>query len=89
MKTNLSLELRVSVDVGCHSHNGAIGLSTGEILDDFSIAHDPDGFRQFFSHIEKQERKLGYPVAVAMEGFNGYARPVDYRGKTYGVSLFA
>jgi len=88
MKTNLSLELRVSVDVGCHSHNVAIGLSPGEILDEFSIAHDPEGFRQFFSHIEKQERKFGYPVAVAMEGFNGYARPLDTLVRARDYRLF-
>jgi len=41
MKKNLPLELRVGVDVGCHSHNVAIGLSTGEILEEFSIAHEP------------------------------------------------
>jgi hypothetical protein len=44
MKKNLPLELRVGVDVGCHSHNVAIGLSSGEILEEFSIAHNPEGF---------------------------------------------
>ena len=68
---NLSLELRVSVDVGCHSHNVAIGLSTGEILDEFSIVHEPEGFRKFFSRIEKQERKFACPVSVAMENSPG------------------
>ena len=77
MRKNLSLELRIGVDVGCCSHNVAIGLSTGEILEEFAISHEPEGFRQFFSRIEKHERKLGYPVAVAMEGYNGYARPLD------------
>jgi len=37
MKSNHVLELRVGVDVGCHNHNVAIGLSTGEILEEFSI----------------------------------------------------
>lgn len=88
MKTNLSYELRVSVDVGCHNHSVAIGLSTGEILDEFSIAHEPEGFRQFFSRIEKQERKFGYPVSVAMEGFNGYARPLDSLVRARDYRLF-
>ena len=88
MKTNLSNELRVSVDVGCHNHSVAIGLSTGEILDEFSIAHEPEGFRQFFSRIEKQERKFGYPVSVAMEGFNGYARPLDTLVRAHDYRLF-
>jgi len=88
MKMNLSHELRVSVDVGCHNHSVAIGLSTGEILDEFSIAHEPEGFRQFFSRIEKQERKFGYPVSVAMEGFNGYARPLDTLVRARDYRLF-
>ncbi len=71
MKENLPLELRVGVDVGCHSHNVAIGLSTGEILEEFSIIHHQEGFRQFFSRIEKNEKIYGCPVAVAMEGYKG------------------
>jgi hypothetical protein len=50
------LELRVGVDVGCHSHNVAIGLSSGEILDEFSVSHNPEGFRLFFSRVEIQEK---------------------------------
>lgn len=47
------LELRVGVDVGCYSHNVAIGLSSGEILDEFEVSHNPEGFLFFFSRIEK------------------------------------
>ena len=71
------LEIRVSVDVGCHKHNVAIGLSTGEFLEEFEILHNNDGFKDFFTHIEAHERKYACPVAVAMEGYNGYARPLD------------
>ena len=38
------LDIRVSVDVGCKSHQVAVGLSTGEVIDEFSICHQPDGF---------------------------------------------
>jgi transposase len=88
MEKHVSLELRVSVDVGCRSHNVAIGLSSGEVLDEFSITHEPDGFRQFFSRIEKQERRFGCPVAVAMEGYNGYARPLDTLVRARDYRLF-
>ena len=88
MKKHVSLELRVSVDIGCRSHNVAIGLSSGEILDEFSITHEPEGFRQFFSRIEKQERRFGCPVAVAMEGYNGYARPLDTLVRARDYRLF-
>ena len=79
------LELRVGVDVGCYSHNVAIGLSSGEILDEFEVSHNPEGFHLFFSRIEKQRLEYDCPVAVAMEGFNGYARPLDtlVRGRKY------
>jgi transposase len=82
------LQLRVGVDIGCRSHNVAIGLSTGEILDEFSIVHEPEGFRNFFSRIEQLEKKYGYPVAVAMEGYNGYARPLDTLVRTRNYRLF-
>ena len=77
MSSLIPLEIRVSVDVGCHKHNVAIGLSTGEFLEEFEIAHHREGFREFFSHIETHKRKYACAVAVAMEGFNGYARPLD------------
>jgi hypothetical protein len=51
--------------------------SSGEILDEFEVSHNPEGFRLFFSRIEKQRLEYDCPVAVAMEGFNGYARPLD------------
>lgn len=88
MKKNVPLELRVGVDVGCHSHNIAIGLSTGEILEEFSIKHEPEGFRQFFSCIEKHEKKHSVPVSVAMEGYNGYARPLDTLVRARDYRLF-
>jgi hypothetical protein len=64
-----SAELRVSVDVGYRRHSVAIGLSSGEVLEEFEIAHRAEGFAEFFSRIEKQVR--GCEVAVAMEGYNG------------------
>lgn len=88
MAKHTSHELRVSVDIGCRSHNVAIGLSSGELLDEFSINHEPEGFRQFFSRIKQHERRLGYPVAVAMEGFNGYARPLDTLVRAREYRLF-
>ena len=48
-----SLELRVSVDVGYRRHSVAMGLSSGEVLEEFEIEHRPEGFHEFFSRIEK------------------------------------
>jgi hypothetical protein len=72
-----SLELRVRVDVGYRRHSVAIGLSNGEMLEEFEIAHRPEGFGEFFSRIEKHQKERDCAVAVAMEGYNGYARPLD------------
>lgn len=88
MKYPSPLELRVGVDVGCHDHTVAIGLSTGEVLEEFSIRHEPEGFQRFFSVIENHKKKHDCPVAVAMEGFNGYARPLDTMVRARNYRLF-
>ena len=88
MSEQNALEIRVSVDVGCHSHNVAIGLSSGEVLEEFQIAHGPEGFKYFFGRIERQQKKRGCPVAVAMEGYNGYARPLDGMVRSRGYRLY-
>jgi len=70
-------ELRVGIDVGGHVHAVAVGLSSGELLEDFEISHSAAGFRDFFARIEAHAGRHGLPVAVAMEGYNGHARPLD------------
>ena len=53
MSDKKPVELRVSVDVGYRCHSVAIGLPSGEVLEEFEIAHRPEGFEQFFSRIER------------------------------------
>jgi hypothetical protein len=43
-----SLELRVSVDVGYRHHSVAMGLSSGEVLEEFEIDHRPNEERKCF-----------------------------------------
>lgn len=81
-------ELQVAVDVGCTRHRVAIGLSEGKLLEEFDIGHDAAGLNEFFSRVERHERQWGLPVAVAMEGYNGYARPLDERVLLHGYRLF-
>ena len=88
MSEQIPIEIRVSVDVGCHSHNVAMGLSSGEVLEEFQIAHGPEGFKHFFTRIERQQKKRGCEVAVAMEGYNGYARPLDGMVRARGYRLY-
>lgn len=80
--------IRVSIDVGCHNHSVAIGLSEGQVLDEFEIEHNSKGFKKFFEHVEKWETKYAWPVSVAMEGFNGYARPLDKLIRARNYRLF-
>jgi len=83
-----AIELRVSVDVGYRRHSVAIGLSSGEVLEEFEIEHRPEGFQEFFSRIEKHHKTKRIPVAVAMEGYNGYARPLDSLVRGQGYRLY-
>jgi transposase len=88
MSNSYPLTIQVSVDIGSVNHNVAVGLSTGELLEEFAIAHKPDGFRQFFSKIEAHEHRYQCEVKVAMEGYNGYARPLDSMVRARSWRLF-
>ncbi len=81
-------KLKVSIDVGCHRHSVAVGLSTGELLEEFDIDHRPEGFAEFFSRVERYQRRYPGPVSVAMEGYNGHARPLDTLVREHQWRLF-
>ncbi len=81
-------DVRVSIDVGCHSHRVAVGLSNGEVVDEFDVNHASQGFDDFFSRIDGHQRRYGGEVRVAMEGYNGWARPLDTLVRTHGYRLF-
>jgi transposase len=66
----------------------ALGLSSGEVLEEFEIDHRPEGFQEFFSRIEKHHKPKSCAVAVAMEGYNGYARPLDSLVRERGYRLY-
>lgn len=70
-------EIRVCMDIGSQSHQVAIGLSTGKILEEFAISHTPNDIQLFFDKIEKYKEQHQLPVVVAMESYNGHARPID------------
>jgi len=81
------IEIRVSVDVGYEQHSVAIGLSDGELIDEFDIQHRPEGFNQFFDRIKLVQSVHGGLVSVAMEGYNGFARPLDRLVQERGYRL--
>jgi len=64
-------EIRVSIDVGCHSHSVAIGLPTGDVLEEFDLQHRPEGFDLFFARVERCQRRYGGEVAVARAYLSG------------------
>ena len=66
----------------------AVGLSDGQIIDEFSISHQPEGFATFFERLTVLERKFQSPIRVAMEGYNGYARPLDGMIMARGWQLY-
>ncbi len=84
----ISTDVRVSIDVGCHNHRVAVGLSNGEVLDEFDMVHASQGFDDFFARIDNHRRHYGGEVLVAMEGYNGWARPLDSLVRSHGYRLF-
>ncbi|MFK5947634.1 MAG: hypothetical protein QM500_02545 [Methylococcales bacterium] len=55
-----------------------------EFLGEFPMTHTPSGFQGFFDRIEQQNHSHGdLPVDVAMEGYNGWARPLDHLVQTH------
>ena len=80
--------VRVGIDVGCKAHRVGISGPDGSILEEFDISHTDTGFCDFFRRVEQHREELGLPVAVAMEGFNGYARPLDRQVQQKGYALY-
>jgi len=77
MNQNNTQELYVSIDVGCYQHDISVGLADGVFLGRFEINHNKAGFADFFDKIEQYRAQSNGTVSVAMEGYNGHARPLD------------
>ncbi len=83
-------ELRVAVDVGSARHRVAVGRSDGKLLEEFDVLHDGPGLADFFMRIERHEkREAACGIRVAMEGYGGYARPLDARVLKRGWRLYS
>lgn len=86
----MGVELHVAVDIGSARHRVAIGLrGGGEPIEEFDVAHTPGGLDDFFKRVRDHESRHGAQVCVAMEGFGGYARPLDTRVLAQGWRLYA
>src|SRR6202162_5282405 len=84
----VSAQLQVAVDVGCQRHRVAVGDVSGQLLGEFDVEHTRAGLADFFARIERHQAKRGWPVAVAMEGYNGWARPLDRQVLSRGWRLY-
>jgi len=80
-------QVTVGVDVGSHMHRVAIGTPEKKIAEEFDLPHNREGFEKFFARISHYENTFKVPVVVAMEGFNGYARPLDQMVQNKGYRL--
>jgi len=78
----------VAIDVGVHRHRVAIGVPGQPLAQELDIDHTPEGFAAFFEAVEAHTQGGTLPVAVAMEGYNGHARPLDQRVLARGWRLF-
>ena len=81
--------LRVGIDVGSTRHRVAAGLPDGKLIDEFDVDHHADGFSQFFRRIGLLEKRHQLPVSVAMEGYNGWARPLDAQIHRHGWQRYS
>jgi transposase len=86
----MSTELLVALDIGCANHRVAMGLSgQRELLEEFDLAHTPVGLAHFFKRVRHLEKLHAAQVKVAMEGYGGYARPLDSQVLAQGWHLYA
>ena len=70
-------QIQVGIDVGGRAHRVAVAVPHVCEVEEFSIGHDRSGFKHLFDRLALLERTHALPVAVAMEGYNGHARPLD------------
>jgi len=75
--SDLKDKITVGIDVGCYNHRVAIADSAGHIIEEFNIDHDHLGFAHLLYKLYCYEKDYDSSVVVAMEGVNGYARPLD------------
>ena len=88
MSEKKPVELRVSGMWGIDATAWRSDYQVEKVLEEFEIAHRPEGFEQFFSRTERHQRVRNCEVAVAMEGFNGCARPLDTIVRRHGYRLY-
>ena len=72
--TQLFPIIYVGIDVGCDMHSIAIANDSGELLKEFEIKHNYQGFKKLLDMLQEYKSS---ECLIAMEGYNGWARPLD------------
>lgn len=85
----MQTELHVAIDVGSQRHRVALGWREGDPVEEFDCPLTPAGLSDFFTRIHKHEESHHAEVCVAMEGYGGYARPLDSQILAQGWRLYA
>ncbi|NKQ41167.1 MAG: IS110 family transposase [Sulfurovum sp.] len=65
-----------------------MGDGKGNIIREFEISHTQKGFDAFFTIISKECKQRDATTSIAMEGYNGWARPLDGLILKHGYSLY-
>jgi len=81
-------ELQIGIDVGSLNHAVAVSDGFGNIINEFEMTHTHKGFEYFFKTIEEEASKRDATITIAMEGYNGWARPLDNLILQKGYKLY-
>ena len=81
-------EIQIGIDVGSLNHAVAISDGHGNIINEFEMTHTQKGFDSFFKIIENEASKRDATITIAMEGYNGWARPLDGLILQKGYTLY-
>lgn len=81
-------KLEIGIDIGSLNHAIAIGDGVGNIIKEFEITHTKKGFDKFFETIDNEASKRDATISIAMEGYNGWARPFDSQILAKGYKLY-
>lgn len=84
----MTQSLLVAVDIGSQFHQVAVGDTDGQLIDEFRINHNRAGFSTFFQRVEQYRTTPKQIIQVAMEGYNGWARPLDSQALARGWKLY-
>lgn len=78
----------MAVDVGSWFHQVAVGDAAGRLLDEFRIDHGRPGSPPSSSEPSVTGLPRNRRSGVAMEGYNGWARPLDRQTLERGWALY-